>query len=112
MVTAVAIGLLVCQIGFLQINVGTVADELAALYSTLRSAKSEAEFCETYETYLRHSWDAPNRTGLDALLTNHASAPRLPYYLYLERNVDAPIFQIGILDYKGLGDNEDLCKSR
>ena len=104
------IALLACQIVFMQINVGAVSNDLAALYSKLRSADSRTEFCATYETYLRQSWDQPHRTGLDVFLTNHASAPRLPYYLYVERNVEAPIFQMGILDYSGPGDNEDLCK--
>jgi len=109
----VTIVLLVCEVGFMQVNVGAVSNKLAALYSTLRSASSQAAFCTTYEAYLRQSWDLPHRKGLDRLLTNHASAPRLPYYLYLERNVEeAPIFQIGILQYKGQGDNEDLCRSQ
>jgi hypothetical protein len=104
--------LLACQIVFLQVNVESVSNELAALFSKLQSANSRTTFCATYETYLQQSWDAPHRTGLDVLLTNHASAPRLPYYLYLERNVAAPIFQTGILNYTGPGDNEDLCKSQ
>jgi hypothetical protein len=104
------LGLLACQIVFMQINVGAVSNDLAALFSKLRSANSQTEFCATYETYRRQSWDEPHRTGLDVFLTNHASAPRLPYYLYLERKVEAPIFQMGILDYTGPGDNEDLCK--
>ncbi len=104
------LALLACQILFLQINVGTVSSELAALFAKLQSANSRTEFCATYETYLRQSWDDPHRTGLDALLTNHAIAPRLPYYLYLDRNVEPPIFQTGILNYTGQGNNEDLCK--
>jgi hypothetical protein len=108
--TVVLIGLLACQILFLRVNVGTVSNGLAALYSKLRSANSRTEFCAIYETYTRQSWDEPHRTGFDLLLTNHASAPRVPYYLYLEDKVEAPIFQIGILSYKGHGDNEDLCK--
>ena len=104
--------LLACQIAFMQINVGAVSNDLVALYSKLQSADSQAEFCAIYETCLKQSWDKPHRTGLDVLLTNHASAPRLPYYLYLERKVEAPIFQMGILDYSGQGDNEDLCKSQ
>jgi hypothetical protein len=104
------IALLACQIVFMQINVGAVSNDLAALFSKLRSADSQAELCAIYEPYVQQSWDKPHRTGLDVLLTNHASAPRLPYYLYLERKVEAPIFQMGILDYSGQGDNEDLCK--
>ncbi len=110
--TISVIALLTCQIAFMQINVGAVSDDLAALFSKLRSADSQAELCATYETYLQESLDKPHRTGLDVLLTNHTSAPRLPYYLYMERKVEAPIFQIGILDYSGIGDNEDLCKSQ
>jgi hypothetical protein len=110
--TISVIALLTCQIAFMQINVGAVSDDLAALFSKLRSADSQAEFCATYETYLQQSLDKPHRTGLEVLLTNHTSAPRLPYYLYMERKVEAPIFQIGILDYSGIGDNEDLCKSQ
>ena len=106
------LSLLACQIAFMQINVGAVSNDLASLYSKLQSANSRAEFCDTYETYLAQSWDKPHRTGLDVLLTNHASAPRLPYYLYLEKQVEAPIFQTGILNYTGNGDNEDLCKSQ
>ena len=106
------IALLACQIMFMQINVGAVSNNLAALYSKLQSADSQAELCATYESYLQQSWDKPHRTGLDVLLTNHASAPRLPYYLYVERKVEAPIFQMGILDYSGNGDNENLCKSQ
>jgi hypothetical protein len=94
----------------MQINVGAVSNDLAALFSKLRSANSPSELRAIYEPYFRQSWDKPHRTGLDVLLTNHASAPRLPYYLYLERKVEAPIFQMGILDYTGQGDNEDLCK--
>jgi hypothetical protein len=106
------IAFLACQIVFIQIKVGAVSNNLAALYSKLRSADSQTQFCAIYETYLQQSWDKPHRTGLDILLTNHASAPRLPYYIYLEKKVEAPIFQIGILDYSGQGDNEDLCKSQ
>lgn len=112
LLTIGVIALLACQIMFMQINVGAVSNDLAALHSKLQSADSQAEFCATYETYLQQSWDKPHRTGLDVLLTNHASAPRLPYYLYLERKEEAPIFQMGILDYSGQGDNEDLCKSK
>lgn len=36
----------------MQIKVGAVSDQLAAVYSKLRSARSQAEFCSTYETYL------------------------------------------------------------
>ncbi len=110
--TVVLIGLLACQILFLQINVGVASNGLAALYSKLRSANSRTEFCAIYETYVQQSWGKPHRTGFDLLLTNQPSAPRLPYYLYLEEKVEAPIFQIGILSYKGPGDNEDLCKSQ
>jgi hypothetical protein len=104
--------LLAGQIVFMLINVGAVSNDLAALYSKLQSATSRTEFCETYETYLQRSWDKPHRTGLDVLLTNHASAPRLPYYLYLEKQAEAPIFQVGILNYTGHEDNENLCKSQ
>ena len=106
------IGLIACQIVFMQLNVGSVSNELALLYSKLRSAPTQSDFCVTYETYRKNSWDKPHRSGLDVLLTNHASAPRLPYYLYLERKTEAPIFQIGILNYSGDGNNDDLCKSR
>jgi len=105
-------GLLACQIIFMQLDVGAVSSELASLYSKLRSAPSQADFCAIYETYRNNSWDKPHRSGLDVLLTNHASAPRLPYYILLERKVEAPIFQVGILNYTGHGDNEDLCKSQ
>jgi hypothetical protein len=110
-VVVVTVGLVAIQIAFLQIKVGAVSDQLEALYSKLRLAHSQTELCATYETYLRQSWDQPHRTGLNVLLTNHASEPRMPYYIYLERNVEAPIFQIGILNYAGRGNNEDLCKS-
>ena len=109
--TVVLMGLLACQMLFLQINVGAVSNRLAALYSKLRSANSRTEFCAIYETYARQSWEEPHRTGLDLLLSNQPSAPRLPYYLYLEEKVEAPIFQQGILSYKGPGDNEDLWQA-
>ena len=105
------IGLLACQAVFMQTDVAAVSTELAAVYAKLSSATSQADFCATYDTYLRQSWDEPHRKGLDVLLTNHASAPRLPYYLYVERKTEAPIFSIGILNYSGDGDNEDLCRS-
>jgi hypothetical protein len=106
------LSLLAAQIVFMLINLRAVSNDLASLYSKFQSATSHTEFCDTYETYLQQSWDKPHRTGLDVLLTNHASAPRLPYYLYLEKQVEAPIFQTGILNYTGNGDNEDLCKSQ
>jgi hypothetical protein len=86
-----------------------ISNDLATLYSKLRSANSRTEFCEIYETYRRQSWDSPHRTGLDILLTNQASAPRLPYYFYLYDKAEPPINQISILDYNGHGDKEDLC---
>ena len=110
--TVSLIALLTCQILFLQINVGAVSNDLTALYSRLRSAGSHAEMCAVYETYRQQSWDQPHRSGSDVLLTNHASVPRLPYYLYMENKAEAPIFQMGILSYTGPGDNEDLCKSQ
>ncbi len=110
-VAVVAVVLVAVQIAFMQVRVGAVSEQLEGLYSELRSAHSQAELCSTYETYVRQSWDQPHRTGLDVLLTNHASAPRMPYYIYVERNIEAPIFQIGILNYAGHGNNEDLCKS-
>ena len=106
------LSLLVVQIIFMLVYVRAVSNDLASLYSKLQSVTSQTEFCDIYETYLEQSWDKPHRTGLDALLTNHASAPRLPYYLYLDKQVEAPIFQTSILNYAGHGDNEDLCKSR
>jgi hypothetical protein len=105
------LSLLAVQIVFMLTNVRAVSNDLAALYSRLQSASSRTEFCDTYETYLQQSWDKSHRTGLDVLLTNHASAPRLPYYLYLQKQAEAPIFQTSILNYTGNGDNEDLCKS-
>ena len=99
------------QVVFMLTNVRAVSNNLASLYSNLQSSTSRTEFCATYETYRQQSWDKPHRTGLDALLTNHASAPRLPYYLYLQKHVEAPIFQTSILNYTGSDDNEDLCKS-
>ncbi len=104
--------MLVVQIIFMLVYVRAVSNDLASLYSKLQSVTSQTEFCDIYETYLQQSWDKPHRTGLDALLTNHASAPRLPYYLYLQKQVEAPIFQTDILNYTGHGNNEDLCKSR
>jgi len=106
------LSLLAGQIVFMQMNIRAVSNDLASLYSKSRSATSQTQFCETYETYLQQSWDKPHRAGLDVLLTNHASAPRLPYYLYLEKQLEAPIFQTGILNYTGNGNNEDLCKSQ
>jgi len=108
--TAIVVGSIACQVIFMQIYVGKVSNELAALYSKLRATNSQPEFCAIYEPYVEQSWDLPNRTGFDLLLTNHASVPRLPYYLYIERNLEAPIFQTGILDYRGHGGNEDFCK--
>jgi len=109
--TIVVIGLLACQIVFLQIGVGVASNDLAALYSKLRSANSGTEFCTTYEAYVRESYDSPHRTGLDVLLTNHASVPRLPYYLFMEQKVDAPIFQTGMLTYTGPGSDTQFCGS-
>jgi hypothetical protein len=106
----VLVALLACQIVFLQINVASVSNELAALYSKLRSANSQTEFCEIYETYMQHSFEEPHRTGLDRFLTNHASVPRLPYYIYLEKKAEAPIFPTGILNYNGHGENQDVCE--
>ncbi len=108
--TGVLVALLACQIVFLQVNVATISYQLSALYSKLRSAKSQTEFCEIYETYIRHSFEQPRRTGLDRFLTNHASVPRLPYYIYLEQKVEAPIFGTGILSYNGHGKDQDLCE--
>lgn len=109
--TIVTIGLLACQIVFLQIAVGVASNDLAALYSKLRSARSSTEFCATYEAYVRESYDSPHRTGLDVLLTNHASVPRLPYYLFMEQKLEAPIFQTGMLTYTGPGNDKQFCGS-
>ena len=109
--TIAVIGLLACQIVFLQIGVGVASNDLAALYSKLRSANSRTEFCATYEAYVRESYDSPHRTGLDVLLTNHASVPRLPYYLFMEQRVAAPIFQTGVLTYTGSGNDKQFCGS-
>jgi hypothetical protein len=100
--------LLACQIVFLQINVAKVSNELAMLYSKLQSANSQTELCDIYEAYVRHSFEQPHRTGLDRFLTNHASVPRLPYYIFLEKKVEAPIFPTGILNYNGHA--KDLCE--
>jgi hypothetical protein len=109
-VTLTLVSLLACQAFFLQIYVGAVSNDLATLYAKLRAANSQAEFCAIYVPYVQQSWDLPHRIGFDLLLTNHASVPRLPYYLYIERNLEAPIFQTGIIEYKGHEGNEDSCK--
>jgi hypothetical protein len=106
--TLLSVLLIAGQIVFLQINVAKASNGLAVLYDELRAAKSHAEFCDTYESYIRESWDKPHRRGFDLLLTNHASAPRLPYYLCLERNEDAPIFATSILNYSG--DRKAFCE--
>jgi hypothetical protein len=107
--TLVSVVLIAGQIVFLQINVAKASNGLAALYGKLRAAKSQSEFCDIYQSYVRQSWDEQHRRGFDLLLTNHASAPRLPYYLYLERREDVPIFETSILNYSG--DSKAFCGS-
>ena len=102
--------LMACQIVFLQLSVATASNGLDALYTELRSAKSQTEFCDVYETYMRQSFEKPHRTGLDLFLTSHASVPRLPYYLYLEKKLAPPIFPTGILNYSGQGDSQYFCE--
>jgi hypothetical protein len=101
---------IVAQTLFLDIYIGMTSTRLANLDTAFRSAKSHSEFCSIYKKYVSESWEKPNRVGLDRLLTNHSSVPRLPYYDYIESGEAAPIFQVGILRFSGPGDNEDLCK--
>jgi hypothetical protein len=102
--------LIVAQILFLDIGVMGVSRHMAGVYDLLAGAKSKTEFCTTYENYDAQNKVEPHRRGLDRLLNNIETVKRLPYYLYVERAESAPIFQVGIFDYHGAGNNEDLCK--
>jgi len=106
----VVVALLACQIIFLQFSVAKASNEIDALYAKLRSAKSQTEFCEVYELYMRQSFEKPHRTGLDRFLTSHSSIPRLPYYLYLEKKLEPPIFPTGILNYSDQGSTQYFCE--
>ena len=107
--TALIFALVVAQGAYLDVYGAMVSDRLQSLYAQLRAAKTQAEFCAIYDDSVSRSWDVPHRRGLDRFLTNHASAPRLPYYMFIEDRVTAPIFQIGVLSYDGPGSGESLC---
>jgi hypothetical protein len=109
-VTGAALALLLAQALFIDVYVGGVSQGLAAVYARLGAARSRAEFCEIYESYRALETPPAHRAGLDRLLTPHASVIRLPYYLFIQRDVPAPIFATGILRYEGPGDNENLCR--
>ncbi len=108
--TCALILMISAQTLYLQVAVGRVSRELYATYMRLRDAGSRDEFCKLYEPLVAKSWGEGKRKGLDRLLTNHAVVHRLPYYLYIEQGKSAPIFRIGVLDYDGPGDNENLCR--
>jgi hypothetical protein len=102
--------LIAAQILYLDIGVAGVSRQLANVYASLSGAKSKAEFCTIYENYRTQNAVAPHRQGLGQLLNNIFMVTRLPYYLYIERAQSAPIFQVGIFDYYGSSDNENLAR--
>ena len=103
------VALLIAQGIFFDHWVGMVADRLGDLYVELRATRSRDEFCDVYRQFASRSWEEPHRRGLDRFLTSHASAPRLPYYMFIEDRVTAPIFQVGVLSYDGPGSGDNLC---
>ncbi len=102
--------LLVVQALYLDLYVGIAARGLQDLYVRLREAQSQPQFCSIYQDYFARSSDRAHRTGLNRLLSNAGTVVRLPYYMYIEDGATAPIQQIGIFNYDGPGNSEDLCK--
>jgi hypothetical protein len=101
--------LIVAQSLFLDIGVAGVSRQLVEVYASLASAKSRAEFCTIYENSRAQNHVAPHRQGFARFLNNEPIMTRLPYYLYIERAQSAPISPVGLFDYHGAGDVEDLC---
>jgi len=87
----------------------TVGNGLSDAYRDFAAAKSEGELCDRYRKLAQESFGPPHRRGLAPFIPNHPAVVRMPYYLYIDRDVAAPIFQVGLFAYSGPGDNENLC---
>ncbi|MGA7871240.1 MAG: hypothetical protein WCA22_10105 [Candidatus Binatus sp.] len=103
--------LLIGQAIYLDVCVGTVSSRLGDLYAQLSATQSHGEFCSIYEAYRVESNDPAHRRGLNRFVTNHPTAPHVPYYIYAERGTESIISGSSMVRYYlGDGDRDDLCR--
>jgi len=105
---------LIAMVGLQIVWLDTVAagtsDKLAGVYHEMSAAPDRDSFCKIYESYLEASWPSHGQPGVDWLLANVAGTIRLPYYLYIQKDIAAPIFPVGLLTYRGAGKYDNLCE--
>ena len=102
-------GLIVLQCILIDTYGRAASLEFGRAYRRLAAAESRDAFCKIYQDYVTSEQIQQHRKGLDKFLTGHSGFMRLPYYLFIERDQGAPIFQNGIFNYDGPGNNENLC---
>jgi ADP-heptose:LPS heptosyltransferase len=104
------VGVIAVQALWLDTFAAEAAGRLAVVYSEMRAASDSSTLCSNYERYFSSSWPAQGRQGLARFLPNAAGVVRLPYYIYIEKNISAPIFPVALLHYEGPGNYNNLCE--
>ncbi len=104
------VGIIAVQALWLDTFAAEAAGRLAVVYSEMQAASDSSTLCSGYERYFASSWPAQGRQGLARFLPNAAGVVRLPYYIYIERNISAPIFPVALLHYEGPGNYNNLCE--
>ena len=105
------IGLLAIQACVFNVQIRAVSADLAILDARFAQASSRSELCAIYNDFFDRSWGPPHRPLLERFVPNHQNTIRLPFYLYMERDEStAPILDVGIFNYSGAGNPNQLCK--
>jgi hypothetical protein len=109
---AAAAAALVVQHLYLHTYAPRASAGLQQMYDELKAAPTPAEFCETYERYVRRAEPARGRSGIAKFVSSYDGASRMPYYIFLEERRHVPIFLEGIFRYAGGRDPMWPCRKR
>jgi len=107
--------LLIMLVGAQMLWLDTVAARAAtrlnSVYAEMRTASDHGSLCTVYQRYFDASWTPSKRSGISRFLPSAAAAIRIPYFIYMEQDVSAPIFPVGLLHYEGSGSYSNLCEN-
>ena len=104
------VGMVAAQVLWLDTVAAEAAGRLDAAYHEMSAAPDRISFCASYARYFGASWPAHGQQGLGRFLANVPVVVRLPYYIYIEKNVSATVFPVALLRYEGPGDYNNLCE--
>jgi len=104
------VGMVAAQLLWLDTVAAQAAGRLEGVYREMRTAWEGDSLCSTYARYFDASWPTPGRRDMGRFLPDAAVTIRIPYYIYIENDVSAPVLPFGPLHYQGSGNYSNLCE--